>query len=98
MNFLEDIDIERFNTEAARRDAVGLLPLVFETFGASAVTTTSFGAEDQVLTDMLAGLGNPLELLTIDTGRLPQETFDVMEQTRYLFCPYGMGRGENHFK
>ena len=82
MQIEKNINIEQLNAEAASRDAVGRLRLVVEAFGASAVAATSFGAEDQVLTDMLAGLGNPLELFTIDTGRLPQETFDVMEQTR----------------
>jgi phosphoadenosine phosphosulfate reductase len=43
---------------------------------------TSFGAEDQVLTDMVLAIDRNIRIFTLDTGRLPQETYDVMEQTR----------------
>ncbi len=87
MNYHEDnaIAIEPLNAQAAALDAAGRLQLVIETFGDSAVMATSLGAEDQVLTHMLADLGNPLTLVTIDTGRLPQETYDVMQQTRQRY-------------
>jgi len=38
-------------------------------------------AEDQVLTDLWAGIGKPARLFTLDTGRLFQETYDVMQAT-----------------
>lgn len=75
-------DIEHFNIQAAHLDAQGRMRLAVEQFGRHAVMATSFGAEDQVLTAMLAALGNPIELFTLDTGRLPQETFDVMDTTQ----------------
>ena len=54
-----------------------------ETFGlANIALATSFGAEDQVLTDLLAGIDPKIGIFTLDTGRLPQETYDVMDQTR----------------
>ena len=74
--------ITKLTVAAISLDAVGLLRLVVERFGTQAVMASSFGAEDQVLTDMLAGIGNPVELFTLDTGRLPQETFDVMDRTQ----------------
>lgn len=43
---------------------------------------SSFGAEDQVLTDMLAKEKLPIPVFTLDTGRLPQETYDVLDATR----------------
>jgi phosphoadenosine phosphosulfate reductase len=44
---------------------------------------TSFGAEDQALIDMLSRLGSGrMRVFTLDTGRLFQETYDVMHQTR----------------
>lgn len=85
MNQWDDYEIDQFNREATAQDAVGRLRLAAERFGRTGVVATSFGAEDQVLTDMLAGLGSPLELFTIDTGRLPQETFDVMGQTQQRY-------------
>jgi phosphoadenosine phosphosulfate reductase len=76
---------DRLNAEAVGRDALDRLRLVVELFGTQVIAATSFSAEDQVLTHMLSLLGNPIELFTIDTGRLPQETFDVMEQTQQRY-------------
>ena len=48
----------------------------------SVALATSFGAEDQVLTDMLCRAGGQVKVFTLDTGRLPEETYEVMEATR----------------
>ena len=59
-----------------------LLRAVVDRFGENVALATSFGAEDQVLTDMLCKLSTAPRLFTLDTGRLPQETYDVMQKTR----------------
>ena len=46
------------------------------------VFSTSLGLEDQVLTDMIARLGLPVRFVTLDTGRLFQETYDLIDRTR----------------
>lgn len=46
------------------------------------VFTTSLGMEDQVLTDMIARLRIPVRVVTLDTGRLFQETYDLIDRTR----------------
>lgn len=74
--------IDQLNRTARQRDAVGRLRLIVERFGDQATMATSFGAEDQVLTDMLAALSAQIDIFTIDTGRLPQETYDVMARTQ----------------
>ena len=43
-----------------------------------AVFANSLGAEDMVLTDLIAGSGLPIEIFSLDTGRLPRETYDLM--------------------
>jgi phosphoadenosine phosphosulfate reductase len=43
---------------------------------------SSFGAEDVVLIDLLAGLEPRPRVFTLDTGRLPQETYDLIDQVR----------------
>ncbi len=43
---------------------------------------SSFGAEDMVLLDVVARLGLPIEVFSLDTGRLPSETYDLMQQVR----------------
>ena len=38
----------------------------------------SLGAEDMVLTDLIVKAGLPIEIFSLDTGRLPPETYDLM--------------------
>jgi phosphoadenosine phosphosulfate reductase len=47
-----------------------------------AVLASSLGAEDMVLTDMIARGGLPIEVLTLDTGRLHAETRELLERTQ----------------
>lgn len=47
-----------------------------------AVFANSFGAEDMVLTDFIARHYPNLAMFTLDTGRLPQETYDLMQAVR----------------
>jgi len=43
---------------------------------------SSFGAEDMVLIDMLSRVHPRPRIFTLDTGRLPQETYDLIEHAR----------------
>jgi phosphoadenosine phosphosulfate reductase len=45
------------------------------------VFTTSFGLEDQVLADAIFSEGHNIEVVTLDTGRLFPETYDVWAAT-----------------
>lgn len=49
---------------------------------APAAFATSFGAEDMVLTDLIAKHAPWMEIFTLDTGRLPEETYRLMQETR----------------
>lgn len=42
--------------------------------------SSSFGAEDQVLTDILVTNKKSISIFTLDTGRLPYETYDLMHK------------------
>lgn len=50
-----------------------------------AVMASSFGAEDMVLLDLIWKYTPGIEIFTLDTGRLPKETYDLMQtvKTRY---------------
>ncbi len=41
----------------------------------------SFGAEDMVLTDVIVREQLPIEIFSLDTGRLPVETYELMAET-----------------
>lgn len=45
------------------------------------VFSSSFGQEDQVITDLIAKNDLPITIFTLDTGRLFQETYDVFHKT-----------------
>ena len=64
-------------------DAPGVLELALGALGRDRVAlASSFGAEDMVIVDMLASLVERPRVFTLDTGRLPQETYDLMDATR----------------
>ena len=43
---------------------------------------SSFGAEDAAIVDMMVKINPKFRFFTLDTGRLPQETYDVMDEMR----------------
>ena len=44
--------------------------------------STSFGQEDQVITDVIFKNDYPIKVFTLDTGRLFEETYKVIDQTQ----------------
>ena len=47
-----------------------------------AVFACSFGAEDMVLVDLIAGNRLGIDIFTLDTGRLPEETHALIDRVR----------------
>ncbi len=47
-----------------------------------ATLASSYGAEDMVLMDLICKHAPKIEIFTLDTGRLPKETYDVMQQAK----------------
>jgi phosphoadenosine phosphosulfate reductase len=43
---------------------------------------SSFGAEDMVVLDLIARDGLAIEIFTLDTGRLPRQTHDLIDEVR----------------
>jgi phosphoadenosine phosphosulfate reductase len=52
---------------------------------APVVLASSFGAEDMVLIDLLATNALPIGVLTLDTGRLPDETHALIDRVRAAY-------------
>lgn len=59
----------------------GRLRAARERIGGRLVFTTSFGLEDQVITDAIFANDLDIEVVTLDTGRLFPETIDVWART-----------------
>jgi phosphoadenosine phosphosulfate reductase len=53
-----------------------------EHFGKGLVLSTSFQKEGMVILDLAVRIDPEIRIITLDTGRLPQETFDMMEMVR----------------
>lgn len=62
------------------RRALALLKDIAGEFS-PAVFANSLGAEDMVLTDLILKKKLALEIFSLDTGRLPAETYELMAQT-----------------
>ena len=68
-------------TAAAERGPETLLQALVERYGRSLKLASSLGAEDQVLTHMLLQIDPRARIFVLDTGRLHQETYDLMART-----------------
>jgi len=47
-----------------------------------ATLASSYGAEDMVLMDLICKFAPEIEIFTLDTGRLPKETYEVMQEAK----------------
>jgi len=65
-----------------QEQTIALLKQAETEYAPNLVFATSFGAEDVVLLDFMAKENTNIRLITLDTGRLQQETYDVMDACR----------------
>jgi phosphoadenosine phosphosulfate reductase len=62
-------------------DAAQIIQYITDNYGERAVFSTSFGIEDQVLTQLIAEAGGKIDVFTLETGRLFPETYYVWNRT-----------------
>lgn len=58
-----------------------MISVLCEQFPGQVIFTTSFGIEDQVITDIIARNNLPVRMVTLDTGRLFEESYKVFSNT-----------------
>jgi thioredoxin-dependent adenylylsulfate APS reductase len=80
---VDDLETAARDLEGAGAEAV--LAWTFERFPRVAVVA-SFQAESVVLIDMASRLRPGVDVITLDTGRLPQETHDLIDTVRNRFA------------
>ena len=73
---------EGLQTTLDRAPAEEVLRWAAHQFGQDVVFACSFGAEDVVLVDLIAKNAPGTPIFVLDTGRLHQETYDVMDRCR----------------
>ena len=69
---------QEFETKGAEE----VLRWALQTYHPRIALASSFGAEDVVLIDMMVKINPNARIFTLDTGRLNQETYDVMDRIR----------------
>ena len=75
--------VESLAREFDKKSAQEVLKWALDTFGSKVALSSSFGAEDVTLIDMMAKIDkDKTRVFTLDTGRLNQETYDVMDAIR----------------
>ena len=62
-----------------------ILALITEKYPGKVVFSTSFGMEDQVITDFILKNSFDVKIFTLDTGRLFYETYTTWEQTNEYY-------------
>jgi phosphoadenosine phosphosulfate reductase len=75
-------ELESLLSVLRQKSPQDILRWALEFFGTKNIAfASSLGAEDQALTDMLVKIDRSAQIFSLDTGRLPQETYDTIAAT-----------------
>ncbi len=77
-----DVDVGALAAEYETCPAEDVIRWALESFGSMVAISTSFQAEGNVILDMAQRIDPEVKVFTIDTGRLPQETYDLIDRVR----------------
>lgn len=75
-------EIEALIQSHENRSAEDVIRWTLENHGSRAAICTSFQAEGMVILDMALRIDPNVKVFTIDTGRLPMETYELIDQVR----------------
>ncbi|TLP39162.1 phosphoadenylyl-sulfate reductase [Arcobacter arenosus] len=78
-------EINVLNEKFARAEASEILEYFINEYKDKTALSSSLGAEDQVLTDLMLKIDKNANIFTLDTGRLHPETYDVMDATNLKY-------------
>jgi phosphoadenosine phosphosulfate reductase len=73
--------IEQLNKEWSGLTTQEILEKSLKLFGTQITFASSLGAEDQVITYMLSKIDKSVNVMTLDTGRVFPETYDLLHRT-----------------
>lgn len=78
-------ELKNINAQLETGTPQDALKWVDETFGNAAAQMSSFGLEDQALFHMYWTINPSARLMTLDTLRLPTETYSLFDQTKLRY-------------
>ncbi len=79
---MKTMDIEKLNKTYAGKSPQEILQWALETFQERVALASSFSYEDVALIDMMVKISPKARVFTLDTGRLNEETYEVMDRIR----------------
>lgn len=73
--------IDNLNKKLEGAGTQEVLKYFLDRYKGNIAFASSMGAEDQVITQMMAGIDRKAKIFTLDTGRMFPETYDIIERT-----------------
>ena len=80
-----EADVDALNAELGQKPAEEIVRWAAEAFGGDIKFANSFGAEDVALMDIISKHGPSISVFTLDTGRLNDETYQVMDAISFRY-------------
>lgn len=80
MQAITEQSIAAIAQDLEKKSAEDVLRWGIESFFPKIGFASSFGAEDVVVIDLIAKINKGVTIFTLDTGRLPEETYEVMDR------------------
>ncbi len=81
-DLLDEFEAGQLAVELDSTTPQEVLSWALDRWGSQAAICTSFQAEGMAILDMAWRIDPQVRVFTVDTGRLPQETYEVMEEVR----------------
>ncbi len=82
VDYIDDLEAGELSVEFEGQEPWDLLEWAIDRFGSGLAVSTAFQEGDVALIDMAYRIDPEIRVFSIDTGRLPQETHDLVEQLR----------------
>jgi thioredoxin-dependent adenylylsulfate APS reductase len=84
---LDDLEVGELAVEYETQEPEDVIEWAFKRFGDRRLgLITSFQADGMALLDMAYKINPLVRVITIDTGRLPQEQYDIIEEVRQRYA------------
>jgi len=86
VELFDELEVGELAVEFEGQEPWDVLEWAIERFGEGLALSTAFQEGDVALIDMAYAIDPTIRVFSIDTGRLPQETFDLIEQLRERYA------------
>lgn len=73
--------VDELNNKLENASAIESVEFFLKEFKGRIALSSSMGAEDQVITDMIVSIDPNTQIFTLDTGRIFPETYDLIDKT-----------------